>query len=120
MAGSQRPHLVRDAEQLGDELFQHGRKLDDEIGFRLALQLFGRGARRHQPVVQLRTLRLEKIHELAVEADQAVAAIKVREPQIEPEGQAFSHRSDRPRTPGHVADGTGRPDPRSGISCTID
>ena len=94
MAGAQRPHLVGDAEQLGDELLQHRREFDDEIGFRLAGHLFRRRARRHQPVVQLRILRLEEIHEVAVEAHQAVAAMKVREPQIAPEGQALSHQSD--------------------------
>ena len=93
MTRPQRLHLMGDAEELGDERVQHRRELDDELRFRLAGCLLRRRARRHQPAVQLRILDLEKIHEAAVQAHQAVAVVKVREPQSEREGDAFCHQS---------------------------
>ncbi len=85
MTRPQRTHVAGDREKLGNEVLELGGKLDEEIGLRLAGRLFGRRARGHQPIVQVGVAALEEIDKAAVEADQAVAAIKVLEPQIKSE-----------------------------------
>jgi hypothetical protein len=119
VAQSQRPHLVGDAEQLGDEVLELGRKLDDEIGFGLACRRFWGRARRHQPMVQVAIARLEHVDEAGVEAHQAVAAIEFLEAKAETERQALGHRERRPRRGDMRPTASGLPDLRSGICCTI-
>jgi hypothetical protein len=85
---------VDDPEKLGDKVFKLRGKLDEEIGFRLAGRLFGRCARGHQPIVQVGVTVFQDIDKAAVETDQAVAAIKVLEPQIKSERWTFSHQFD--------------------------
>jgi hypothetical protein len=104
MARAQRARRARDPEKLGDEVLKLGREIDEEIGFRLAGHLLGRGARGHQPVVQVGVTAPQEIDEAAVEADQALAAIKVLEPQAKSERQAVSHAIGV-LSAGHVATG---------------
>ena len=93
VARLQRAHLAANSEQRGDETFELGRERDDEIRYRLARELFGRGARGHQPVMQIRITGLEHVDEAAVKPQQAVAAVEVLEPQAETEEKRFSHQS---------------------------
>ena len=62
------------------------------IGFRLAGELFRCRAGGHQPIVQIRVAAFEDIDEAVVEAHQAVAAVKVLEPQIKAKRETFAHQ----------------------------
>ncbi len=97
VAGRERAQFGADAEQLGDEILEHGRERDDEIGFRLARHRGRRRARGHQPGMELAIALREESDEAAVEAHQSLAVVKIREPQIEAERQTLTHHSKRPR-----------------------
>ena len=86
VARLQRAHLGGDAEQLADEVLEMGRELDDQVGFRLAVDLVRRGARAPSAGRADRDCAPRaKSTKRRVEPHQAVAAIKVREPQVETE-----------------------------------
>src|SRR5262249_36516220 len=102
MARFERPRIGRDAEQLGDEVLEQRRELDDQLGLRLARDLvinaltrvFRRALGspcRHQPVMQIGVALLEHVDEAAVETRQAVAAIEVSQLQVEGKARAFGH-----------------------------
>src|SRR5262249_866349 len=90
--GLQRGKLGGDAEQLADEVVEHGRELDDQLGLRLARDGVGGSPSSHQPAVQAGVAALEQIDEGAVEAHEAVAAVQIRKPQLKAERQAFRNR----------------------------
>src|SRR5262249_35579962 len=102
MARLERARIGRNVEQLGDEVFEHWRKLDDQLRLRLARGLvtsaFTRVSQcamcspcRHQPVMQIGVALLQHADEAAVETRQAVAAIEVCQLQVEGKAQAFGH-----------------------------
>ncbi len=47
----QRPHFVRDAEQLADKVFEMRGQIDEKVRLGLALQRVRLPARRHKPVM---------------------------------------------------------------------
>ena len=53
------------------------REIDQQIGFGLAVERFGLGARRHQPVVQRDVAGGEMRDKGAIEPDQPVALVKI-------------------------------------------
>src|SRR5262249_31201869 len=110
--------LAGDAEEHGDEVFELGRKLDDEIGFLLGGEPVRSGAGSHQPIVQLDVATFEEIDEAAVEAHQAVAAVKVLELQIKGQRETCAHHSRRPQRLDMRPTARAPPDPQSGICCT--
>ena len=65
-------------------------EIDQQIGFRLAIERLGVGARRHQPVVQRYVAGGEMRDKGAVETDQALALVQIgkREPVFQGE---FGH-----------------------------
>ena len=79
-----------DAEQLADEVFDMRGEIDQQIGFRLAVERVGVGASRHQAVVQRRVAGSEMRDKGAVEPDQALAFVQIgkREPVFQGE---FGH-----------------------------
>src|SRR5215471_8006616 len=117
-APAQRIDLAGNAEEFDDEVFELGRKLDDEIGFRLAGELFRCRAGGHQPIVQVRVAAFKEIDEAAVETHQAVASVKVLEPQIKAKRQTFTHQRDVLNALDMRPTARALPDPQSGICCT--
>src|SRR5262245_4163956 len=113
MARLERARIGRNVEQLGEEVFEHRRELDDQLGLRLArglvtsafMRVFQRATSastrvlrraicspcRHQPVMQIGVALLQHVDEAAVETRQAVAAIEVHQLQVEGKAQAFGH-----------------------------
>ena len=75
VAGLQVADFGRDAEQLADEVLDCRGEIDQQIGFRLAIERIGVGARRHQPVVQRYVAGGEMRDKGAVETDQALALV---------------------------------------------
>ncbi len=118
MAQAQGIDLAGDAEEGDDEVFELGCKLDDEIGFLLAGEPVRGGAGGHQPIVQLDVATFEEIDEAPVEAHQAVAAVKVLEPQIKGQRETCAHQSRRPQRLDMRPTVRAPPDPQSGICCT--
>ena len=85
MTGPQIGDLAGDPEQRGDEIFEFRRKLNDELGFRLA-----RNALRHcagclQACGGVRVARGQEFEEPTVDLCQSVAAIEIVEMQAEAE-----------------------------------
>ena len=80
----------RDAEQLADEVLDFRGEVDQQIGFRLAIERLGVGARRHQAVVQRYVAGGEVRDKGAVKTDQALALVQIgkREPVFQGE---FGH-----------------------------
>src|SRR5262249_27590988 len=95
-----------------------GCELDDEIGFLLADEPVRGGAGSHQPIVQLDVATFEEIDEAAVEAHQAVAAVKVLEPQIKGQRETCAHQSRRPQPLDMRPTVRAPPDPQWGFCCT--
>ena len=84
--------LAGDPEQRGDEIFEFRRKLNDELGFRLA-----RNALRHcagclQACGGVRVARGQEFEEPAVDLCQSVAAIEIVEMQAEAEMKTLRHQ----------------------------
>ena len=73
----QRADLAGDAEEVADKIFEMRRQIDEKIGFVLAVERIGLGARRHQPVVQRRLDGGEMRDKGAVEPHQPVALVKI-------------------------------------------
>jgi hypothetical protein len=88
----QRADLAGDAEEVADEIFEMRRQIDEEIGFVLAVERIGLGARRHQPVVQRRLDGGEMRDKGAVEPDQPVALVKIGKTEPVLQGE-FGHDS---------------------------
>src|SRR5712691_4860182 len=86
----QRADLMGDAEQLADKIFEMGRQIDEEVGFRLAVDRIGRGARRHQPIVQRHLARREMRDKGAVEPNQPDALVKIGKTEPVLQGE-FGH-----------------------------
>ena len=86
----QRPHLGGDAEQLADEILEMRREIDQQVGFSLAVERLGCGARRHQPVVQRHVGRGEMRDKGAVEPHQTRRARKDRQRRARVSGRIRS------------------------------
>ena len=66
------------------------REIDQQVGFRLAVERIGCGARRHQPVVQRHFAGGEMRDKGAVEPDQALALVKIGKAEPVLQGE-FGH-----------------------------
>jgi hypothetical protein len=72
----QRPHFVRDAEQVSDEILEMGRQIDEKVRLGLALDRVRVASRCHQAVVQ-RDIGLDEMGDKGlVEAHETVAIVK--------------------------------------------
>ncbi len=68
--------------QPAEKILDVGSKVDEEVGFGLALKRFRIGARGHQPLMQRRVAGRQMQDEFTVEPDQPAAVVKVG--KIEP------------------------------------
>ena len=77
MARLQGPHLRGNAEQFADEILHMRGGIDQQIGFGFTVEAVGRGARRHQPVMQCDIARGEMRNEDPVQTNQSSAIVEV-------------------------------------------
>ena len=75
----QGPHLVRNSEQLADEILQMRCKIDEEVRVSITVNRVGIAAGRHQPVVQRRVAFCEMRNKRPIEAQQALTLVKIGE-----------------------------------------
>ena len=76
-----------DAEQLADEVFELGRKRDDEFGLVLAGDGVRRRARGEKPIMQSGVRLAQEGDERGIEPHETVAAIQVIEARAKAERQ---------------------------------
>jgi len=79
VAGFERAHVGADAEQLRDEILDMRRDGDQQLGFRLARQRIGLGARDQQPVGQHRIGRAQVIDEQRIDTCRTSDGMEVGE-----------------------------------------
>ncbi len=91
VARLERPHLAGNAEEVAEEVLEMRREIDQQLAFALAVKRLGRGARRHQPIVQRRLGGGEMRDKGAVEPHEAVALIEIGKGQPVLQGE-FGHR----------------------------
>ena len=75
----QGPHLVRDAEELAEEILEMRCEIDQEVRVGIAVNRVGIAAGRHQPVVQRRVAFCEMRNKRPIEAQQALTLVKIGE-----------------------------------------
>ena len=83
--------LGRNAEQGADEILDMGRQIDQQLGLVLAVERAGIEPGRHQPVMEIDVAVLQLGNESLIEADQAVALVKLLKIQAEAEVQTRIH-----------------------------
>ncbi len=83
----QRARLFADAEQLGDEILEMRRQVDQQFGFDLGFELGGIAPPRHHAIEQINVARFNVCDKRRVELFQPVAAIQIFKTQPVPQGE---------------------------------
>ena len=91
IAGAPRIDFGCNAEEIGEEVVQRRRQIDDQIGIGLGGGAVRRRARRHQPVAQFGIAPLQEFDETPVERRQAIPPVKSAKRNVESENEIGRH-----------------------------